>query len=437
MTISAALPAFILAGAIVSPAAAQECAAADLRQVLEKIDGQRMKQTVDKLVSFGTRHTLSDTTSETRGIGAARRWIFDEMSRYAQASGGRMSVAYHTSVQQSARTYNRPMEIVNVVATIRGTADPDRVYIASGHYDSINSGVMDAVGDAPGANDDASGTALIIELARVLSQYPLEATVVLAAVAGEEQGLLGARGLAETAFEQKWNIEGMITNDIVGGIEGGSGAIDNRTVRVFSANQQGTGDSTSRHWARFIRDAARTHLPRARARLVYRLDRFGRGGDHRPFFERGFPAARFTEAAENYARQHQNVRTEGGVKYGDTPEHVSGDYLRLVASLNAAALVSAACAPAAPRNVRVQGALSDDTSLVWEADSAADLAGYELLIRETTADEWEKVIPLGKVSSYTLKGVTIDNHFFGVRAVDTAGNRSPVRTPEEPAARPR
>ena len=425
--------AFLLAAALLLaplPARAQ-CAAQQLGDLLPQLEGARMKATVDKLVSFGTRHTLSDTASATRGIGAARKWIFDELSRYAAASNGRMTVAYQSSMQTNKRTNDKPVEVVNVVATIRGSADPNRVYIATGHYDSRVTDVMDATTDAPGADDDASGVAVIMEVARVLSQRNLDATVVLAAVAGEEQGLLGATGLADYAVAQQWNVEGDITNDIVGGIEGGSGTIDNRTIRIFSANQKGVGESTSRHWARFVRDGVRTYLPNVRARLVYRLDRFGRGGDHRPFFDKGFPAIRFTEPNENYRRQHQNVRTENGVEYGDLARYVSADYMQLVASTNAIALATAACAPAPPKNLKVAGAVTDDTTLTWDAGTDADLAGYELLVRETTADEWEKVIAIPKVSTYTFKNLPIDNVYFGVRAVDKDGNRSPVRTPEE------
>ncbi|MEO8035401.1 MAG: M28 family metallopeptidase [Acidobacteriota bacterium] len=416
---------------LAQPAPRPTSAAIQLNEILGQLDGARMKATVDKLVTFGTRSTLSDTTSTTRGIGAARTWIYDELTRLAAASNGRMTVAYQSSMHSNKRTADKPVEVVNVVATIRGATDPNRVYIASGHYDSRNSDTMDATGDAPGADDDASGTAVIMELARLLSQRSTDATIVLAAVAGEEQGLFGATGLYDFALSQKWDVEGDITNDIVGGIEGGSGTVDNRTLRIFSANQGGVGDSTSRHWARFVRDGVRTYLPAVRARLVYRLDRFGRGGDHRPFFEKGIPAIRFTEANENYRRQHQNVRVENGVEYGDLPKYVSGDYMKLVAGVNTVALVTAACAPAPPKNVKVVGAVTDDTTLSWDAGTEADLTGYELLVRETTSDEWEKVIPIGKVSTYTFKNYAIDNVFFGVRAVDAEGNRSPVRTPEE------
>ena len=404
---------------------------ADVAGVAGQLDGARMKQTVEKLVSFGTRHTLSDTTSATRGIGAARRWIFDELTRFAATSSGRMTVAFQSSMQQGPRTKNEPVEMINVVATIRGTTDPDRIYIASGHYDSINSDVMNATLDAPGADDDASGVAVIMELARVLSQHPLEATVMLVAVQGEEQGLLGSRGLAEEAVAKKWNVEGMITNDIVGGAVGGEGDIDNHTVRIFSANPKGAGEGSARHWARFVRDGARVWLPHVNARLIYRLDRFGRSGDHTPFFEKGFPAIRFTEPNEDYKHEHQTVRIDNGVQYGDLPQSVSGDYMRVVASVNAVALVTAACAPAVPRNVKATGAVTNDTTLSWDMGTDADLAGYEIVIRETTVDDWEKVIPVGKVSRYTFKDFTIDNVFMGVRAIDRDGNRSPVRTPEE------
>ncbi len=420
-----------IAAAILLTAASLHAQCADVAGITGQLDGARMKQTVEKLVSFGTRHTLSDTTSATRGIGAARKWIFDEMSRAAATSNGRMTVSYQSSMQQGPRTKNLPVEMVNVVATIRGTTDPDRIYIATGHYDSINSDVMNATLDAPGADDDASGVAVIMELARVLSQHPLDATVMLVAVQGEEQGLLGSRGLAEEAVAKKWNVEGMITNDIVGGTVGGAGDIDNHTIRIFSANPKGAGEGSARHWARFVRDGVRLHLPNVNARLIYRLDRFGRGGDHSPFFERGFPGIRFTQANEDYKREHQTVRVENGVQYGDLPEFVSGDYMRLVASVNAVALVTGACAPAAPKNVKAGGAVTNDTTLTWDLGTDADLAGYEIVVRETTADDWEKVIPVGKVARYTFKNFTIDNVFMGVRAVDKEGNRSPVRTPEE------
>jgi hypothetical protein len=249
---------------------------------------------------------------------------------------------------------------------------------------------------------------------------------------GEEQGLLGARGLAQYAVAQKWDVEGMIDNDMVGSVEGQTGAMDNRTMRVFSANNRGSGDSTSRQWARYVRDGARRYLPEAEAMLVYRLDRFGRGGDHQAFFEAGFPAVRFTELNENYNRQHQNVRVENGIQYGDLAPFVSGELMKLAASMNAIALVSAACAPATPRDVRLSGGnTSGNTTVTWAADNDPGIAGYEILIRDTRADDWEKVIPAGVVRSYTIKNLSPDNVFIGVRAVGKDGTRSPANSPVE------
>jgi Zn-dependent M28 family amino/carboxypeptidase len=404
----------------IATAAHAQC---DLDKILPQLDGNRMKATVDKLVSFGTRHSLSPKIVD------ARTWIFDELSKIPG-----VSVRYQSSTHSGPRTNNQPVEFVNVVATIKGTSDPDRIYIATGHYDSVNGDQKDTTGPAPGADDDASGTAVIMELARVLGQHPAKATIVLAAVSGEEQGLYGSQGLADEAAAQKWNVEGDITNDIVGGISGLNGAIDNRTVRIFSANETPNAESSSRHWARFIRDGVRQWLPNVRPFLVYRLDRYARGGDHRPFFEKGFPAVRFTEGNEDYRHQHQNVRVENGVHYGDLPEFVSGDYMRVVAGVNAVALVTGACAPAAPRNVKVLiKAGQKDTTMSWDAADDAD--HYEIVVRDTTADEWEKVLPIGKVATYTIPDVTIDNAIIGVRAVGADGRRSPVRTPPEPGAK--
>lgn len=419
-----ALPLFLFLFLFAVSASAQ----CDLPEILKEIDGARMKTTVDKLVSFGTRHSLSPKNAE------ARQWIFDEMSRIAAASNGRMTVRLQTSTHTGPRTKNQPVEFVNVVATIKGTSDPDRIYVATGHYDSVNADQFDTTGPAPGADDDASGTAVIMELARILSQHPARATIVLAAVSGEEQGLYGSQGLADEAAAQKWDIEGDITNDIVGSVEGSNGSTDNRTVRIFSANHTPNAESDARHWARFIRDGVRRWLPNVNAKLVYRLDRYARGGDHRPFFEHGYPAVRFTEPNENYRHQHNNVRVENGVQYGDLPQFVSGDYMRVIAQTNAIALVTGACGPAAPKNVKVLvKAAQTGTTMSWDAVSPAD--HYEMLIRDTTADEWEKVIPIGKVATYTIPEVTIDNVIIGVRAVDAEGNRSQVRTPPEPGAK--
>jgi len=414
----------LLAAVFIAAAAHAQC---DLPDVLKEIDAARLKATVDKLASFGTRHSLSPKNAE------ARAWILDELTRIAAASGGRMTVRLQTSTHSGTRTNNQPVEFVNVVATIKGTSDPDRIYLATGHYDSVNAVQSDTTGPAPGADDDASGTAVIMELARILSQHPAKATIVLAAVSGEEQGLYGSQGLADEAAAQKWDIEGDITNDIVGSVEGSNGSTDNRTLRIFSANRTANAESDARHWARFIRDGVRRWLPNVNAKLVYRLDRYARGGDHRPFFDKGYPAVRFTEPNENYRHQHQNVRIENGVQFGDLPLFVSGDYMRLVAQANAVALLTGACGPAAPKNVKVLiKAGQKDTTMSWDASPGAD--HYEIVIRDTTADEWEKVLVAGNVTTFTIPDVTIDNVLIGVRAVDHEGNRSQVRTPLEPGA---
>jgi hypothetical protein len=420
-----------LALALATAASAQDSAVKHLDEILAHVDAARLKAIDDKLASFGTRHSLSDTTSTTRGIGAARKWIFDEMSRWAAESGGHMTVEYQSSMQQAKRTNDKPAEMINVVATIRGTTDPNRVYVDTGHYDSMNSDIMNSTNDAPGADDDASGTAVVMELARVLSKTPANATIILAAVMGEEQGLLGSKGLAEWAVEKKLNVEGDITNDIVGGIAGTNGFTDNETLRIFSANEKPNSESTSRHWARFVRDGVRQWLPAVHPRLVYRLDRYARGGDHRSFFEKGFPAIRFTEANEDYHHEHQSPRVENGIQYGDLPQYVDGNYLALVTRVNAVALVTAACAPSAPTSVKaVVKAGLNDTILTWDLGKDASLDHYEIVIRETTSDEWERVLPVGKVATHTIPNVTIDNYFMGVRSVDKDGNRSPVRTVE-------
>lgn len=395
----------------------------DLDRILGSIDGERVRADVERLASFGTRHTLSATDDPERGIGAARNWLLEEMQRIAAASDGRMTAQFQTSRQESPRTPGG-VEVVNVLGIIRGRTDPQRVYVVTGHYDSRASDVMDATSEAPGANDDASGTAVVLELARVLSRHPLDATVILAPVAGEEQGLLGARGLAAWIEEQGYRVEGMITNDVVGSIEGGDGRIDNRTVRVFSADRPEAGNGPSRDWAKFIHETAQDRVPNARVRLIYRLDRFGRGGDHRPFHEKGLPAVRFTESHENYTRQHQDLRTEDGITYGDTVEFVSGNYMALVSSVNAAAVWSAAMAPARPANVRITGAVTTDTSLTWEASPGA--AYYEVVVRETTSDDWERTIDVPAGTSLTLHGYPIDNSFFGVRACNAERRCSSV-----------
>ena len=415
--------------------------------IVRSIDARNIETTIRKLVSFGTRNTLSDQTDPKRGIGAARDWLFLQFQKIAAASGGRMSVEKQTFEQAKGDRIPTPTMITNVVATLKGTRPESvaRTYVVSGHYDSMCGSAVDAKCDAPGANDDASGTAVILEMARAMAPHQFEATIVFMAVAGEEQGLYGATYFAEQAKQKDVEIEAMFTNDIVGNSLGGNGVRDRNTVRVFSegvptdetpeeANVRrgvgGENDSTSRQLARFIKETAERYVRGMRVMMVYRRDRYLRGGDHRPFLERRYPAVRFTETNEDYRHQHQNVRIEKGIQYGDLPEFVDFSYAANVARVNAAALATLALAPARPKGVgMVTARLTTDTDLKWEANKETDLAGYEIVWRDTTAAVWTNDLFVGNVTSYTVKGMSKDNYFFGVRAVDRDGNRSPVSFP--------
>jgi Zn-dependent M28 family amino/carboxypeptidase len=412
-------------------------------QIVREIDPERIEASVRKLASFGTRHTLSVTDDPDRGIGAARNWIKSELEQYSADSGGRLKVEFQEVVidKPTERVPRAPVSIVNVLATLPGEQPQaaDRVYIVTGHYDSRVSAVNDATSFAPGANDDASGTAAIMEMARVMSKYHFDATIVFAAVAGEEQGLLGAAGLAERAKRENWRVGGMFTNDIIGNTTGGNGMHDDSRVRLFSegvprveppmlmqARQSvgGENDGPSRQLARYIKEVAERYVPRFHVTLVYRPDRFGRGGDHIPFLRQGFPAVRFTEPNENYAHQHQDVRVENGQQFGDLPEFVDFRYVAQVARVNAAAVASLASAPAPPRNVAISTQLEYDATLWWEANSEPDVARYRVLARETTAPTWQKQIDVGNVTRATLKGLSKDDYLFAVQAVDRDGNAS-------------
>ncbi|HEX8495317.1 MAG TPA: M28 family metallopeptidase [Pyrinomonadaceae bacterium] len=422
-----------------------------IARIVREIDARKIERTVRTLVSFGTRNTLSAQDNPTRGIGAARDWLYAEFQRIAEQSGGRMTVEKQSYLQEAQPPPRgrvpQPTTITNVVATLRGTqnASANRLYVVSGHYDSMCTSPTDAVCDAPGANDDASGVAAVLEMARVMSRYEFDATVIFMAVAGEEQGLLGSTYFAEQARQKKLDIEAMFTNDIVGNSVGGNGVRDASTVRVFSEGvpsneieaearvRRGVGgenDSASRQLARFIKEAGEAYVPRMKVMMVYRRDRYLRGGDHIPFLERGFPAVRFTEPNEDYRHQHQNVRTEGGVQYGDLPQFVDFNYIAQVARINAASLASLALAPAVPKQVGiVTSRLTNDTDLKWAANTEPDLAGYEIVWRETTSPIWTHARMVGSVTTYTMKGMSKDNYFFGVRAVDKQGRRSPAGFP--------
>jgi hypothetical protein len=423
----------------------------EIAGIVRDIDSRNIERTIRKLVSFGTRNTLSEQYDPNRGIGAARDWLYAEFQKAAAQSGGRMTVEKQTFEQPKAQRVPQPTMLTNVVATLKGTQaeSEKRTYVVSGHYDSMCSSPTDAKCDAPGANDDASGTAAVLEMARAMAKYKFDATIVFMTVPGEEQGLLGAAHFAEEAKKNNVDIEGMLDNDIIGSSLGGNGVHDPHTVRVFSegvpSNETtqeattrrsvgGENDSTSRQLARFIKEVGERYVRGMKVAMVYRRDRYGRGGDHQPFLERGFAAVRFTEPNENYNHQHQNVRTENGIRYGDLPEFDDFNYIADVARVNAVALASLALAPARPKGATLSGAQSNDTELKWEANKEPDVAGYEIVWRETTAAVWTNSRPVGNVTTATMKGMSKDNYFFGVRAIDKDGNRSPASYPR-PAPR--
>ena len=420
----------------------------EVAKMLKEVSSKRIEADIRKLVSFGTRNTLSVQNDPNRGIGAARDWLYAEFQRISAECGGCLDVQKQSFVQPKANRIPEPTTLTNVFAVLKGTTDPDRIYVVSGHYDSMCTSPTNATCDAPGANDDASGTAVSLELARVMSKRKYDATIVFMAVPGEEQGLLGATHYAEQAKVNKMNIEGMFTNDIVGGVTTQKKGPFRNKVRVFSegvpsneteqqANTRrsvgGENDSEPRQLARYIKEQADKYgkdLKGFGVMMIYRRDRYGRGGDHIPFVERGFSAIRITESHEDYTHQHQNVRTENGKFYGDTPEYVDFEYTANVARVNLIALAGLASAPAKPKNVGIVTAgLTNDTVLKWDANKEADFAGYEVVWRDTTAAEWTNVVSVGNVTTYTAKEMSKDNYFFGVRAVDKAGNKSPVVYP--------
>lgn len=429
-----------------APSSAQEpppATDARLYEIASAGSADRIGSDVTTLVGFGTRNTLSDTLSATRGIGAARRWIKAEMDRISEACGGCMEVFYQAAVQEGPRLPN-PVNVVNVVAVIRGTTFPDRYVIMSGDIDSRASNTTDPDTDAPGANDNGSGMAGVLEAARILSQYRFPSSVVLVGLSGEEQGLWGGQHMAKVAVDEGWDIVGVLNNDMIGNIQGVDGVIDNTTFRVFSEPYPTTApeaelrgyrtyggevDGPSRQLARYVDRITSTYFTNLDAKMIYRLDRFGRGGHHRPFNDAGFAAVRLMETHENYERQHQDLRTENGIAYGDVLSGVDFDYAARLTSANATVLAALAWAPPAPRNVQVGGAVQPSTTLAWDAVDAPGLAGYKVYWRDTTAPQWEHSRFVGKVTEFTLENLVIDNYLFGVAAVGADGNESVVSFP--------
>src|SRR5437764_5766061 len=417
--------------------------------IVAAISPARIEARIRKLVSFGTRHTLSRSDSDTEGIGAARRWIKAELDACSRAAGGRLQVELDSFTQPPARRVTQPVEIVNVVATLPGAQaeSAKRIYVVSGHYDSMPSDVMDPKSPAPGANDDASGVAAVMEMACVMALHRFDATLVFLAVAGEEQGLLGSTHWAEEAKKKGLNIAGMISNDIIGSPTGPDGQRHDGRVRLFAnglpalinsksaelaeiARSGGENDTPTHELGRSLKAAAERYVPGMTVDLIARPDRFLRGSDHLPILERGYAAVRFVEPVEDYRHQHQNVRIENGVQIGDLPQFVDFEYIAKVARLNAAGLASLALAQEVPREAGIVVVpLENDTTLRWRVNEEADIAGYRIVWREVGAATWQYSRDAGNVTRFTLPGVSKDNFIFGVVALDRDGNASPAAFP--------
>ena len=419
---------------------------ARLYDIAEAPSPDRIEQDIRTLVGFGTRNTLSDTTSATRGIGAARRWMFAEFEKISAACGGCLEISYqyHLVPAEGNRRILEDTYIVNVVAIQKGTQNPNRYVIMSGDIDSRISSSTDATGESPGANDNASGLAGTIEAARVLTKYSFPNSIVYAGLSGEEQGLFGGKGMAAKAKEDGWDIIGILNNDMIGNIHGIDGVIDNTTFRVFSEPTPITDDERMRIWHRFYggevdgpsRQIARyvdkmtdTYMTNLDAIMIYRLDRFGRGGHHKPFNDEGFPGVRIMETHENYNRQHQDIREENGIKYGDVIEGVNFEYAAKLTGVNAITLAGLAWSPPTPTNVMIGGAVQPSTKLRWDKIEDNNIAGYKLYWRDTTSPVWQYSRFVGDVSEATLKNIVIDNFLFGVASVSKDGNESLVVFP--------
>ena len=418
-----------------------------LHELAQAPSAERLEADLETLVSFGTRHTLSETDSETRGIGAARRWIKAEFEKISEDCGGCLEVFYVSDFVEGETRIPMRTEVVSVVAIQRGRLDPDRYVVMSGDIDSRVSHPVNFMNDSPGANDNATGMAGAIEAARVLSKHKFAGSIMYMGLAGEEQGLFGGKIVAKHAIDNGWRIKAVVNNDMIGNIAGIDGVIDNTTARVFSEGTRvveteeearlrrftgGEVDSPSRNLARYIKKTGEHYVPNLNVMMVYRLDRFRRGGHHRPFNEVGFPGVRIMETHEHYDRQHQDLRTEDGVTYGDTLDFVDFDYTRKLTALNIVTLAGMASAPPFPANVQIAGAVQPSTTLKWtkaEGRAARNLAGYKVYWRLTTAPEWTNSRYVGDVSEFTLENIVIDNYYFGVASVSKYGAESPVVFP--------
>jgi hypothetical protein len=433
------------------PALSRQVPDPALRAMLREIDPDRIKATILKLVSFGTRHTASSQTDPNRGIGAATDWVFGQMQSFAATSGGRMTVQRQTFTQPVSSNIPVPTTITNVIATLKGTASPERFYVITGHLDSRVTDVLNFTSDAPGADDDGSGVAVVLELVRVFATHQFPGTLVLATVAGEEQGLYGSAHMAAQMKAAGDDVQGMFSNDIVGASQAWDGTRpDPHTVRLFvegiptavtpaqialMQSVGGENDGATHQLARFVTDVAPFLLTGMNIRVIWRRDRYLRGSDHLSFQQQGYPAARLTEPRENFNHEHQDVRVANGVQFGDLPQFVDFDYTARVAKVNGAALWALATNPSTPKNLQIHTTPppglpgTNLTALNWDANPEPDLAGYEVVMRETTAANWTSAIGVGNVTSVTLN-ISKDNVQFGLRAIDKAGHRSPAAFPQ-------
>jgi hypothetical protein len=420
----------------------------DFYDIIDQVDVERIKNDITTLANFGTRHTLSDTISNSRGIGAARRWIKLEFEKISKDCKGCLEVFYQKNyfTQKDGARIIKPTWINNVVAIQIGKKFPNRYIIMSGDIDSRISDPTNYKDNSPGANDNASGMAGTIEAARVLSNYEFDSSIVYLGLSGEEQGLFGGKGMSEYTKKNKWEIIGILNNDMIGNIEGVDGVIDNRTFRIFSEptppNESekerkarrfygGEVDGISRQLARYIHKTVKKYMPEMNPLLIYRLDRFGRGGHHRPFNDMGYAGVRIMEAHENYNRQHQDIRIEDGINYGDVLEGVNFKYAKKLTAVNAINLASIAWAPPAVKSLSIGGVVEPSVKFRWEAVDDNTVKGYKIYWRDTTSPIWQNSRYIGNVSEYTLDGIVIDNFLFGISTVGKNGIESPVVFPNK------
>ncbi|MCR9253580.1 MAG: M28 family peptidase [bacterium] len=419
-----------------------------LQEIIDNSSPDRLEKDIQKLVGFGTRHTLSDTVSETRGIGAARRWIKSEFEKISADCGGCLEVTYQKSMVRKGDNARivKPVQVVNVIAIQRGTEFPNRYVIMSGDIDSRVSDPNNYTDDSPGANDNATGMAGAMEAARLLTKYKFPSSIIYVGLSGEEQGLYGGKFMAQMAKEEGWDIIGVLNNDMIGNIEGVDGVIDNKSFRIFSEPTPvtetdeerrrrryygGEIDGVSRQLARYVHKTTQTYMPDMKPMMIYRLDRFGRGGHHKPFNDEGFAGIRIMETHENYNRQHQDIRTENGIKYGDVIEKVDFDYCSKLTAVNAINLASLALAPPQPKDVKIGGIVQPSTILSWTKVDAKNLKGFKIYWRDTTSPTWQYSRYVGMVEEFTLEGIVIDNYLFGVAAVGKDGTESLVVFPSQ------